>query len=148
MGKGGGGGAGGGLGKNEMLSDVGRVGVTSVLEVQSLFSSITENWICSMTRHDAQPTINILLTRNFPFDSDDKQRSHPLMILLHCLWAKSNNRMHGQFECDVTWFCLCSDFVRSHVRCSCSSIVCLHFHVVQMKQVGCKMSTKNLNNYK
>ena len=70
MGKGG---AGGGLGKNEMLSDVGRVGVTSVLEVQSLFSSITENWICSMTRHDAQPTTNILLTRNFPFDSDDKQ---------------------------------------------------------------------------
>ena len=29
------------------------------------------------------------------------------MIPLHCLWAKSNNRTHGQFECDVTWFCFC-----------------------------------------
>ena len=33
------------------------------------------------------------------------------MITLHCLWAKSNNRMRGQFECDVTWFCFCFKFV-------------------------------------
>ena len=26
----------------------------------------------------------------------------PLMIPLHCLWAKSNNRTRGQFEYDVT----------------------------------------------
>ena len=45
----------------------------SVLEVQSLSFSITENWICSVTRHDAHPTINILLTRNLPFNSDDRQ---------------------------------------------------------------------------
>ena len=34
----------------------------------------------------------ILLTRNLPFDSDVRQRSHSLMVALHCLWAKSNNR--------------------------------------------------------
>ena len=65
----------------------------------------------------------------FVFDTDDKKWSHSLMIPLHCLWAKSNKRLHGQFECDVTWFCFCLDFV-------------------QRKQVDCKMSTKNVNNYK
>ena len=39
------------------------------------------------------------------------------MIPLHCLWAKSNNRTRGQFECDVAWFCFCFDFVRSHAWC-------------------------------
>ena len=69
------------------------------------------------------------------------------MIQLHCLWAESNNRARGQFECDVTWFCFGFgfDFVRSHARFGCCSIVCLRFHVVQIKQVDCKMSTKNLN---
>ena len=31
------------------------------------------------------------------------------------------------------------DFVRLHARCSCWSIVCLRFRVVQIKQVDCKM---------
>ena len=47
------------------------------------------------------------------------------MIPLHCLWAKLNNRTHGQFECDMTWFCFCFDFV-------------------QIKQVDCKMSTETV----
>ena len=38
------------------------------------------------------------------------------MISLNCLWAKSNNRTRGQFECDVTWYCFCFDFVRLHAR--------------------------------
>ena len=74
-----------------------------------------------MTRHHAEPNINIYRQSSF--------WSHPLMIPLHCLWVISNNRMHGQFECDVTWFCFCFDFV-------------------QIKHVDCKMSTKNVNNYK
>ena len=69
------------------------------------------------------------------------------MIPLHYLWTESNNRARGQFECDMAWFC-CFDFVRSHARFGCCSIACLRFHVVQTKQVGCKMSTKNANNYK
>ena len=52
---------------------------------------IKENWICAMTRNPAKPNIIILLTRNFPFDSDVWLWSHPLMIPLHCLRAKSNN---------------------------------------------------------
>ena len=32
-----------------------------------------ENWICAMTRHHAEPNINILLTKNLPFYSDVRQ---------------------------------------------------------------------------
>ena len=32
-----------------------------------------ENWICAVTRHHAEPDINILLTRNLSFDSDVRQ---------------------------------------------------------------------------
>ena len=106
-----------------------------------------ENWICAMTRHHAEPN-NTLLTRYLPFDSDVRQWSHPLMIPLHCLYPNWNNRILGQFECDVTWFCFCFDFVCSYARYSCCFIVCLRFEVAQMKQVDCKMSTKNVNNYK
>ena len=39
--------------------------------------------------------------------------------------------------------------VTSYARCVCFAIVCLRFQVVQMKQVDCKMSNKNVsNNYK
>ena len=106
---------------------------------------IKENWIWAMTRHHAN---NILLTRNLPFDSDVRQWSHPLMIPLHCLWAKSNNRTRGQFEYDVTLFWVfLFDFVHSRARCGCCSIVCLRFQDVQIKQVDCKMNTENVNNY-
>ena len=67
--------------------------------------STKENWICTMNRHHAEPNINILFTKKFPFDSDFIHRSHPL-ISLHWLWAKSNNRIRDQFEYDVTWFLL------------------------------------------
>ena len=98
-----------------------------------------------MTRH-AEPNIK-LLARKLPFYSDVRQWSHPLMIPLHCLWTKSNNRTRGQYECDV-WLGFVFDFVRSYARCGCCSVVCLRFQVVQIKQVDCKMSTKNVNNYK
>ena len=62
-----------------------------------------------MTRHHTEPNTNcILLTGNLSFGSE-----HPcsdaiqiLMIPFHCLWAKSNNRTRGQFECDVLGFVL------------------------------------------
>ena len=40
------------------------------------------------------------------------------------MWAKSNNRTHGQFEFDVTWFCFSFNLVRSHAQCGYYSIVC------------------------
>ena len=91
-----------------------------------------------MTRHHAEPSINILLTRNLTFDSYVRQWSHPLITPFHCLWAKSNYRMRGQFECNLTWFCFCFDFIRSHALCGFCSIACLCFQVVQIKQVDCK----------
>ena len=76
---------------------------------------IKKNWICAMSRHYAEPNINILLARNLPFDSDVRQGSHPLMIPLHCLCAKSNNRTRGQFKCDVLGFVLVLiSFVHMH----------------------------------
>ena len=69
-----------------------------------------------MTRRHAEPNINTLLTGNLPFDSYVKKWSHLLMISLHCLCAKLNNRTRVQFACDVTWFSFCFDFVRSNAR--------------------------------
>ena len=48
-------------------------GLLSFLDVQSFFFFIKENLICAMTRHHAEPNINMLLTRNLPFDSDVRQ---------------------------------------------------------------------------
>ena len=95
------------------------------------------------------PDINvILLTINLPFDSDVRQGSHPFMIQLHYLWAKSNNKTRSQWN--VTWigfvFVLTS-FVQMHGG-GCCSIVSLRFQAVQIKQVDCKTCTKNVNNYK
>ena len=56
--------------------------------------------------------------------------------------------MRGQFECDVTWFCSCFDFVGSHARCGCCSIVRLDFQVLQIKQVDCKIVRLQLNEKK
>ena len=66
--------------------------------VQSLFFLLQKigYWVCAMTRHNASQTSIyywqqiLLLTL--------------LMIPLHFLWAKSNNRTRGQSECDVTFF--------------------------------------------
>ena len=109
---GGGGGGGGGRGEG-------------VIGLPVFIFFINETWICAMNIHHAESNINISLTRNLPIDSGVRQWSHPLMIPLHCLWAKSNNRTRGQFECDVTWFCFHFDFIRSHARCGCCSLVCL-----------------------
>ena len=67
----------------------------------SIFFIFRDNWIWIMTRHHAN---NILLTTNLPFVfvSDSRQWSPPLMIPVHCLWAKSNNSLRIQFEFEVT----------------------------------------------
>ena len=128
-----------------MLSHVGRWGDSKCSGSPTFIFFIKENWICAMTRHHAN---NILLARNLPFDSDVRQWSQPLMIPLHCLWAKSNNRTRGQFVYDVTLFyfifLFLFNFVDSHARGRCCSIVCLRFQVMQIKQVDCKISTKKI----
>ena len=58
---------------------------------------------CAMTRHHAEPNINILFTRNLPFDSDVRQWGHSFMIPLHCLWAKSNNRTWRYYYSQLFW---------------------------------------------
>ena len=54
--------------------------IASVLDIQFFFL-IKENWVCAMTRHHAVPSINILMTRCLPFESDVRWWSHSLMIL-------------------------------------------------------------------
>ena len=95
-----------------MLSDVGVWGVSECSGRPTFFIFIKKNWIYTMTRHHAN---NALLARNLPFDSDVRRWNHPLIIPLHCLLAKSNNKTSGQFEYDVNlnmtrlcffvWFC-------------------------------------------
>ena len=91
-----------------MLLDVGGFEIASVLDVQSLFFFIKENWLCTINRYHDEPNINILLTRNLS-DSYIRQWSHPLVIPLQFLWTKLNKRTRGQFECDMTLFCFCFD---------------------------------------
>ena len=69
------------------------------------------------------------MTRNLPIDSGVRRSGNTLMIplnCLNCLWARSNNRTLGQFECDVTWrdlICFYFDFVCSYARRGYYSIV-------------------------
>ena len=102
----------------------------------------------AMTKHHAEPNVNILLTRNISFDSDVIQWSHPLTRPLYCLWANWNNKRLVNLK--MTWLGLLFffDFVCSQARYGCCSILCLRFQVVQIKKVDCKMGTKNVNNYK
>ena len=76
-----------------------------------------------MTRHYAKSNVNILFTRNLPFDPDVRQWRYLFMVPLYCLWVKLNNRTRVQFECDVNWFCFYFEFVRSHAQCGSCSIV-------------------------
>ena len=93
-------------------------GLTSVLAVQSLLKKIGfAPWPDIILSQTLYSEIRNLL------DSDVRQCSHSLIISLHYLQAKSNNRTCDQFECDVNWFCFCFDFVRSLARCGCCSIV-------------------------
>ena len=55
--------------------------VASVLNVQSFFF-IKENWICALTRHDAEANINILLTRNLLINSDVRTIEHVFILIL------------------------------------------------------------------
>ena len=67
---------------------------------------IKENWIFALTGHHVEPNIDILFARNLPFESYVRQWSHPLMIQLHYLWAKSNNRTCGELVLFLFWFLL------------------------------------------
>ena len=107
-----------------------------------IFFFIKENWICAVNRHHTEPNNNI--DNKSSFWLDVRQWSHPLMIPLHCLWANSSNSMRGQLNVTCLFFCF--DFVCS--LCGCCSLICLRFQVVQIKEVYCKMSTKNVNSYK
>ena len=81
-----------------------------------------------MTRHLDEPNINILLTRNLPFDSDVRKESHPLMIPFYAY-----NRTRAQFECDVLGFVFVSNSLTCSVRLLfhslCSLAVCYHINI-------------------
>ena len=88
------------------------IGLTGEGEGRGLAISWTSNlFFFLLKKIGFDLKMNILLTRYLLFDSDVRQWSHPLMIPLHCLWAKSNTKTRGQFECDLPWFCFCFVFV-------------------------------------
>ena len=50
--------------------------------------------------HD-EPNLNILLTRNLPFDTDVRQWSFPLVI--HCIVCVLDRTTEPQVNLNVTW---------------------------------------------
>ena len=95
----------------------------------------------------AEPNINILLTRNLPFDPDVRHGGHLLMIPLHfCGTKRATERV---VNLNVIWlgfvFVLIS-FIQLH------GVVVVpvfpRFQFVQIKQVDCKINIENVNDYK
>ena len=80
------------------MSDLGGGALVSVLDVQSLFPLLKEIGFVPWPDFILNQTLVYYWQEIFFFDSDIRQWSHPSMIPLHCLWAKSNNKTHGQFE--------------------------------------------------
>ena len=107
-------------GKNEMLSDLGGGG-------EGVFRTCTRFLLLLLLKIvGLAPWSNIMLsqTRNLSIDSVVRHWSHPVIIPLHCLYSKLNNRTRSKFEYDVTWFCFSFDFFHPHARCGYCSIVC------------------------
>ena len=69
-------------------------GLAIVLDVQSLFAPWADIILSQTLTYYLQEIFLLTLT------SDNTQCN----ILLHCLWAKSNNRTRNQCGRDVTWF--------------------------------------------
>ena len=61
---------------------------------------VDENWICAMIRHHAEPNINILLTRNFPFDSDV---SEAIPSWHHAIFCGLNRTIERVVNLNATW---------------------------------------------
>ena len=78
-------------------------GLASVSDVRYFFF-IKESWIYAMTRHHAEPNININFGKNSDSDFRLKPSFNNTVIPLRCLWAKLNNRARGKIECNMAWF--------------------------------------------
>ena len=117
-----------------MLSDVRGWGTCN------LYFFIKENLIFAVTRHHAEPNINILLTRNLPFDSDVRRWSHPLVIPFNAY-----NRTNGQFECGVTWFCFRLNSFTFTVRLL--FIVCVPYQSTTINIDGSAIKSSNSQKY-
>lgn len=69
--------------------------------------------------------LDIMLSETVIYHWQEMKWSHPFMRSLDCLWVKSNKRMRGVFECNVTWYCFCFGYICSYARCVWCFIVCL-----------------------
>ena len=135
--------------KIEMLSEVWGRGVRECFRCPILIFFIKKNWIWAMTKHHAQSNINILLTRNllhFTLTLD----SEAILYSYHCIVCGINRTMDRVVSFNVTWlsFVFVLILFVHNTRCGCCSIACLRSQIVEIKQVYCKMSPKNMNNYK
>ena len=126
------------MGVRQKWDVIGRSGaaVASFLDMQSFF--IKGNWICAITRHNAEPNIIILLTKKsscWLWRQTVKPSFNDSIVLLVGQAAQYNVWsiwMWRNLVLFLFWF-------RSHARCGCS-IVCLRCQVVQIKQVDFKVS--------
>ena len=68
----------------------------------------------------------------------------------HCIACGLNRTIGHVVNLNMTWLyfilyiSFLFNFVDPHTRARCCSVVCLRFQVMQIKQVDCKISTKNI----
>ena len=76
--------------------------------------------------------------------------SEAILYSYHCIVCGINRTIERVVNFNVTWlsFVFVLILFVHNTRCGCCSIACLRFQVVEIKQVYCKMSPKNMNNYK
>ena len=95
-----------------------------------IFLFIKENWICTMTRHLAEPDINKLLTRNLLFDSDVRQwnccilcglnRTIERVVNLNAKWLRFVLLWIRSFKCTVRLlFKLCKKKNKNRLIAKC-----------------------------
>ena len=93
-----------------MLSDVWGIGV-SEFSGRPIFIIvfIKENWICAMTRHHAEPNINILLTRNLHYYWQEifiltlTSDSEAILQWCHCIAFGLNRKIEWVVNFNATW---------------------------------------------
>ena len=97
-----------------------------------------------MTKYHVDANVNILLHKfhwQFPI-------TYCGFWLVNILLRKFDTSSKKEMKMIKTQIFFMENNKKCQERVCCCSIDCLSFQVVQIKQVDCKMSTKDVNNYK
>ena len=143
------GGVGGGVDKIEMLSDVwGWGGVRECFRCPILIFILKKIGFVPWPSIMLSQTLIYYWQEIFTFTLTSD--SEAILYRYNCIVCGINRTIERVVNFNVTWlsFVFVLILFVHNTRCGCCSIACLRFQVVEIKQVYCKMSPKNMNNYK